>query len=116
MRWPIFFCFIASFTALFFGIIHVAIMRPFSAFSYILIAAGASGIIIHNAKPIEIHEFNIMANYDSICDSQRERIAELQEDMQNVINLWMCNQRCKCFTGANSEIFNLWTTEDFNLG
>ena len=74
MRFPIIFCFIASGTALFFGMIHVAIMRPFSAFSYILIAVGASGIVIHNAKPIESHDFKIMANYDTICKSQDSQI------------------------------------------
>ena len=47
MRWPLTLCFIASGSALFFGIVHVAIMRPYSAFAYIIIAGGGSGIILH---------------------------------------------------------------------
>lgn len=66
---PVYLTLICGCGPILFGALHVYIMRPYSALSYIMIGGAAGGITLYCAPPILAQDFKVMDNYSPMCQS-----------------------------------------------
>ena len=99
----IFYSCCACVLVLVFGFSASQCRKSATAGTYIVIALISGLLMLHSADLASKYE-NIV---DDVC-SNAALVGDINSHYQELVNLWMCTPDCKCYSGENGEIKDLW--------
>ena len=86
--------------------------KPYLSFTLIIFALVAGSMQIYTSLLIVNFHQTTDTIYRQIC-SNSTYPQQIQENLDTLVNQWMCTSTCKCFPGDNgSSVISLWQSYD----